>query len=113
MITSVSRCEPRLFVSADGADYGRVEMLRPLTQDQTDTARRSLNQDGFAWLDRINQENKRVRGHPFEQPRGGRLRSKLGARLGNGRVLCTFRSRPHGTAGILHLPVKRRQENVT
>ena len=61
-----------LLVGRYRADHGRAEMLRPLAQDETDAARRSVHQDRVAALHRIGVMQEIARGHAADHHRGRR-----------------------------------------
>ena len=69
MIAAVRVRDRGLRVAAHRADYGRAEVLRPLTHDQADTAGRGVDQNRVAGCHLVGLEQKRARGHAADHHR--------------------------------------------
>ena len=59
-----------LLIAADRADHGGTEMLRPLAQDQADTARGGMQQDGISGFNPIGLADQILHRQTFEHHRG-------------------------------------------
>jgi hypothetical protein len=84
----------RFLLRADGADDGGAQSLRPLANDQPDTAGRGVNEDGVAGLHLVSPPQQVVRGHAFQHDR------RRGAIVDRARQLHHFRRIDQPRLGI-------------